>query len=99
MLDINDIELLIKAVEAWENQCGCKVELLDKQKFADNIALKIKESGDIFGAIIDTKKEVESAIDAELASRKEPSILLRGKLIALRDDLILEQAKNMIKGS
>lgn len=96
---VKEIEDLMEAVEAWEH--GCPVLVAEKlgaqmdndllQKIADDPENLEKLGPSIFS--VDITKKVDEVISA----RKEPGILLKAKLITLRNTVISDEANEILR--
>lgn len=99
-LDEQDIELLLTAVRHWEASAADEAE-----QWHDQRERVIRRAGQLLGALTPTEadslqEEYDEWQAREIRNREERSVLLRAKLIRLRDQQHAEQlAHDLTRGS
>lgn len=83
MLSRQDLDALIEAVEAWENKD-------DAGNIVESLMLSSMRIGDIPGIKEEASRKAANR-QAEKKIRKERSIILRAKLLQIRDSLAADE--------
>lgn len=94
-LNVQDVETLIDALTIWEQPDFAAImgDMLNV-----GLASQRGVSEEQLAKIADAAKKSDERRQQQEKERQEKGIRLKAKLLEIRDELVLEQAKSVIKG-